>query len=171
MAKITTTALPSLWPAVSIRQISDLLDIDRDAIRRVIASGNLQPVGKGARGHATYDAGELIRALMARRGDADPAQLSPADRRNLAVARRQEFDLEQRRGQYLTRDSVRTGTARAFAVCASVIRSLPDVLERKMGLPTEGCDLAEQVVDGVLLTLSNDLEAIHNEANQQLAEG
>lgn len=147
------------WPKVSIRQAADFLDIDRDAIRRAI--GDLQPAGKGARGHATYCAGEVVRALLARRGDVDPATLSPADRRNLAVARRQELELEIRSGNYLPRESTRQAVATAFQTVAQTLRSIPDILERKTGASPESCELVEQIIDSVTSDLADRLEEMH----------
>lgn len=163
---MTATNKPQ-WPAVSIRQIGEYLDVDRDAIRKAISNCDLQPVAKGARGHATYDAGEMVRALLARRGDVDPATLSPADRRNLAVARRQELELEIRSSAYLPRDSIRQGTATAFATVAQSLRSIPDLVERKTGATPDTCELIEQVIDSVCNDLAERLEALHREATAE----
>lgn len=158
------------WPQVSIRQISDMLNVDRDAVRRAISNGKLQPAGKGPRGHSTYDAGELVRALFNRRGDADPAQLSPADRRNLAMAKRAEFELQIKADQFLPRDAVRRANAQAFAMVASSLRSIPDLVERKTGVDAATCELIEATIDSVCNDLADRMESVHRQASKQLEE-
>jgi hypothetical protein len=147
---------------VSIRSLSALTGLDRDTIRQAFSSAELTPAGTRG-GYPSYQLQPAIRALFARRGDIDPAMLTPGDRKNLALAQRAEFDLEIKRGEFLPRDAYRRASATAFAKVASTIRSLPDNLERKAGLEPATVDLVEQIVDSTLDELAGDLEKTYTE--------
>ncbi len=76
------------------------------------------------------------------------------------------YQIESR--QVVSRQAVQQAAATAFAMTAQSLRSLPDNLERKLGL---SADLAEQIeltIDAVLTDLSVALEARHNTAGHDL---
>ncbi len=152
-------------PAVSVRSISQLLEIDRDTVRLAFDRADLQPVAQRG-GYPAYDFRAAVKAIFSRRGDVNPETLTPADRKNLALAKRAEFELQVRAGEYLPRGDYRAASAQAFARIAQAIRSLPDNLERKAGLTPDAVQHAEEVVDAVLSNLADDLEKVFNEARQ-----
>lgn len=145
---------------ISIRGLAMMLDVDRDHIRAAITLCELKPVGSRA-GHPVYSFVESVKALFARRGEVSPELLSPTDRKNLAMARLQELELERRRGELLPRDDVRQASAQAFALVASSIRSIPDRLEQQAGLLPEQAEQCERVIDGISEQLADDLELLH----------
>ncbi len=157
------------YPSVSIREVATLLDVPRDAIVNAIAHGNIQPSGKGPRGHDVYPLNEILKPLYKRRGELDPASLSPSDRKNLADALLKEHDLQVKSANFLPRDAYRSATAEAYARCASSIRSIPDNLERRLGLTPEQSEYAEEVIDSILGSLYTDMKATHEKANAALA--
>lgn len=67
-------------------------------------------------------------------------------------------------GQVVSRQAVQEASATAFAVTAQSLRSLPDNLERKLGLSPAVAEQIELTIDAVLTDLSAALEAIHTPA-------
>ncbi len=66
--------------------------------------------------------------------------------------------LEVESGRYLSREAYREASATLLAEAAQALRSIPDLLERKVALPPAAVVLVEQTIDGVLLNLSQGLE-------------
>ena len=69
-----------------------------------------------------------------------------------------ELNYKKDSGEYLSRTAYREASATLLAEVAQALRSLPDLLERKCGLPTDALLKAEQVIDDCLSTLSAGLE-------------
>ena len=154
---------------VGLRTMQTLTGVDRDVIRQAIARSEIKPAGT-AGGHPVYRLKDAIGALFERRGEVDPAMLTPTDRKNLADAKLKEHALQVRAGEYLPREAVRSGAARAFAVCANQIRSIPDAIERKTGVDPKVIDLLEAAIDGTLTELADDLERIHRRPDDALVD-
>nr|MBL8410722.1 DUF1441 family protein [Dechloromonas sp.] len=147
-------------PAVGIRTLAGLLDIDRDTVRAALNRSQLTPVSNRG-GHPAYAFPDAIRALFSRRGEMDPAMLTPTDRRALADAKLRELELEKRRGELLPREDVRQASATAFALVAAGLRSIPDTLERHCGISPEQAAECERVIDALSGQLADDLEKLH----------
>lgn len=150
----------SALPAVGLRTLSALLDIDRDTIRAALSRADLKPICNRG-GHPQYAMADALRALFARRGEIDPALLTPTDRRALADAKLRELELERRRGELLPREDVRTAAATAFATVAQSVRAIPDRLE-KAGLDPEMADRAAIEIDAMCDDLAEALQAMHD---------
>lgn len=150
----------SALPAVGIRTLAGLLDIDRDTVRAALNRAELKPVSNLG-GHPAYAFPDAIRALFARRGEIDPAMLTPTDRRALADAKLRELELEKRRGALLPREDVQQASAQAFQLVAQSIRAIPDNLERQAGLSPEQAAEAEHVIDSISEQLADDLEKLY----------
>lgn len=148
-------------PAVSVRSLSQLLELDRDIVRSAIERAGLSPISKRG-GYPAFDFRESVKALFARKGIAlDPEMLSPADRRAVAQSRLLEHQLLVKSGEYLPREAYRSATAEAYARCASTIKGMPDHFERRLGLSPEQTELAEDVVTLTLQTLFDDMRRAH----------
>ncbi|QRM19713.1 DUF1441 family protein [Dechloromonas sp. TW-R-39-2] len=153
-------------PAMSIRGLSQLLDIDRDTVRSTIERAGIQPSSRRG-GYPAYALRDALRAMFSRRGaDLDPATLSPADRKNLADAKLKEQQLHIRTGEYMLRDAYKNATATAYATCAQAILSLPDNLERKCGLSSDQVETVENIVTNILDTLYSDMKRAHETATE-----
>lgn len=163
--KTTTTNTKFDSQMVSIRSLSALTGQDRDAIRSAIGRAKIEPAGQLG-GYPAYRLSDAIKALLARHGDVDPATLSPSDRKALADAKLREHTLAIKQGEYLPREAVRQGCAVAYQMVAQSIRSIPDNLERKLGLTPDQTEFAELVVDQISTDLYNQMQAVHN-ANQE----
>lgn len=148
---------------VSIRSLSALTDQDRDTVRAAIGRAKIEPAGKLG-GYPAYRLSDAIKALLARHGDVDPSTLTPQDRKALADAKLREHTLSVKNGEYLPRDAYRNATAEAYARCASSIRSIPDNLERRLGLTPEQSEFAEEVIDRILGALHDEMKAAHEQA-------
>ncbi len=70
-------------------------------------------------------------------------------------------------GQVVSRQAVQQAAATAFAMTAQSLRSLPDNLERKLGLSADLAEQIEQTIDAVLTDLSAALEAMHNAGDHE----
>ena len=145
---------------VGLRTLQTLTGVDRDVIRQAVARSGIKPAGT-AGGHPVFRLRDAIGALFERRGEVDPAMLTPVDRKNLATAKLQEHQLKVRAGEYLPRESVKSASARAFQQCAQVIRGLPDAVERRTGATPAIIDQIERTVDNVLDELSADLQRMY----------
>ena len=145
---------------VSIRSLSALTGQDRDTIRAAIGRANIEPAG-ALGGYPAYRLSDAVKALLARHGDVDPSTLSPQDRKALADARLREHALKVKEGEYLPRENVRQGCAVSFQMVAQSVRSIPDNLERKLGLTPEQVEFAERVVDQICADLYSQIEALH----------
>jgi hypothetical protein len=150
---------------VSIRSLSALTGQDRDTIRSSIGRAKIEPAGKLG-GYAAYRLSDAIKALLARRGDADPESLTPVDRRALADAKLREHTLSVKEGRYLPRESIREGCAVAYQMVAQSIRSIPDLCERKAGTDVDTTDLISNVIDQVCSDLAERMEKLHGENSE-----
>ena len=82
-----------------------------------------------------------------------------ADHERLKIEERQ-FELEVRRRLHVEVAAVQQAAATAMAALAQTMRSLPDLLERRCGLPPEGVRLVGQTVDEVLASAAASLQAM-----------
>lgn len=79
-------------------------------------------------------------------------------RHESAKATLAELDLKVKSGLYVSRDGVRQACATAMAAAAQTLRSIPDNLERKLGVsPTVAEEVGRQV-DAVLNDLADEFE-------------
>ena len=161
--KTTTSNTKFDSQLVSIRSLSALSGADRDTIRSAIGRSKIEPAG-ALGGYPAYRLSDAIKALLARHGDVDPESLTPQDRKALADANLREHTLMIKNGSYLPREAFKNAVAVTYATCAQSILSLPDNLERRLGLTPEQSEVAEAVVDQILSTLYNDLKATHEQA-------
>ncbi|MBK6587956.1 MAG: DUF1441 family protein [Acidobacteria bacterium] len=87
-------------------------------------------------------------------------------RKEVALAAKAELDFRIKSGEYLPRDAFRSAVAKVFQSVAQSLRSIPDNLERKLGVdPT----LAESVgvsIDETMGDLADELEKIFTKSNE-----
>lgn len=67
-----------------------------------------------------------------------------------------EFEVQQ--GNYLPRDAIISAVARAYSALSQGIRSIPDLLERRLGLDPSICVKIGEIQDEALASLHVDLE-------------
>lgn len=78
-----------------------------------------------------------------------------------AKAALNELKLKIDSGKYLPREAYREATATMLASLAQSLRSLPDIMERKLGLPAEAVQLVEATLDESLAKAAETLALFH----------
>jgi hypothetical protein len=78
-----------------------------------------------------------------------------------ALAATQELMYKRKAGMYLPRDDVRRAAATAFSSVAQSLRSIPDLLERQIGLDPTIAERIGVIIDNHLAELSEELKRLH----------
>jgi phage terminase Nu1 subunit (DNA packaging protein) len=122
---------------------------------------------KSTTGHGGYRPGA---------GDKPAGYVPPKERIDLdrerarnekAKADLNELDLAVKRGEYVLRAEVRQATATALSALAQTMRSVPDNLERKLGVAPEVAQEVGVLIDAALDEVANQFEEItENHATQ-----
>lgn len=73
-------------------------------------------------------------------------------------AQQAELDFKISSGQFISRAEVRQSCAQAFSAIAQTIRSLPDNIERRLGISPELAEEIQILLDEALNALADDLE-------------
>lgn len=135
--------------------------------------GSVKPVVRRGRptGYSPKKAKAVEQSLSG--GDPDPqgdgeAVTTAAVRKSIALARKEtaladlhELDFKIKSGQYLSRDAFREASATLLAELAQGLRSLPDTLERKHGLPPAVVQAVEADIDDALARVAEGLSMFH----------
>lgn len=83
-------------------------------------------------------------------------------RKEAAHAAKAELEFRIKAGQYLPRDAYRSAMATAFQAVAQALRSIPDNLERKMGVTPEVAEAVGAAIDEAMGDLAYSMEQMHN---------
>lgn len=142
---------------LSIRGLARLLEIDRETIAAAIRRSQLEPYDRTA-GHPRYLIELVCKALLRRVADVDPNMLPPGDRRHHYDAELKRLEFDRRRGELVERSDVRQASATAFSTIAQTLRSIPDNLERTLGLEPEIAEGVGTLIDESLSALADELE-------------
>lgn len=102
-------------------------------------------------------------ALNAERGQARADFEAERARHEKIKADEREFEFAIRRGEYLPRDAQRRAAATALAVLAQSVRSIPDNLERTLGLDPETVEQVAIQLDQALASVSEAFHAMTND--------
>ncbi len=110
--------------------------------------------GAGAKDKATQDATRAAHILYTK-------SRAKLEQQKALMA---ELDFKIKSGEYVPREDVRQATAKAFSNTAQTLRSIPDNIERKLGVdPVVAQDIGEQI-DQILNTLATELEEMHKQS-------
>lgn len=74
-----------------------------------------------------------------------------------------EFEFAIKRGEYLPRDAQRSAAATALAVLTQALRSVPDNLERSLGLAPEAAEQVGIEIDNALAEVAAAFKAMTND--------
>jgi phage terminase Nu1 subunit (DNA packaging protein) len=88
-------------------------------------------------------------------------------RNEKAKADLNELELKIKTGEYVPRAQVRQATATALATLAQTLRSVPDNLERKLGISPEIATEIGLQIDNALAEVANAFEETHTLAGQR----
>lgn len=86
------------------------------------------------------------------------------------LAKKAILEYEVQQGNYLPRDAIISATARAYSALAQGIRSIPDLLERRLGLDPMVCVKIAEIQDEALASLHVDLEKMLTPEEEKGAE-
>lgn len=157
------------FPPLSQRSLALLTGMSRDSVRSALATLKLQPVGK-AGGHDLYDAADALRGLFQSRATHDPDSLCPFERRQHYEAELRKLELAKRSAEVVSRADVQQASATAFATCAQSLRSIPDNLERRLGLDPDVAAEVGIIIDEAMNDLADQLEAVAKKAERLAAD-
>ena len=92
--------------------------------------------------------------------DIDPDSLSPRERRDWFESELKKIQFQKEQRQLIPAEEVETVVATAFSTIAQHIRSMPDNLERKLGISSELAEAIEIANDDYLEELAISLSKI-----------
>lgn len=117
--------------------------MSRDVLRRVLSEAAVSPAAKKG-GHPVYRLRDVYRAIQRQ---SDVEQLTPHARLALAKAVLAEDEIRVRRGELLERFEVEQEQARILRCVALFADTLPDVVERDVGLSAGQITRIERALD------------------------
>lgn len=85
-------------------------------------------------------------------------------RNEAAKARLNELELARLRGEYVLRADVQQATATAWATAAQSLRSIPDNLERRLGVAPEVAGQIAEAIDAALDAVATKFEEMTQQA-------
>lgn len=133
--------------ALSISGLAKALGSTRETVRARLVAHRVQPVGE-SRGHPLYSLRDAVEAwLAAERRSRDPDDLQPLERRAYYQGEVEKLALQVKRGEVIPRAEVERVFARAYAVVAQYLDTLPDVVERATASTPEQLRRLEVSVD------------------------
>lgn len=98
----------------------------------------------------------------------EQADLASAKARNEAAkADLNELELRIKSGEYVDRGAVREATATALATLAQTLRSVPDNLERKLGLDPKVAEEVGKLIDAALDEVADEFEKLGRDPDAQ----
>lgn len=79
------------------------------------------------------------------------------------LAKAAELEYRRKSGEYVPREAVRAASASAFATIAQTLRSIPDNIERRLGVAPEVAEEIGRLIDDAMADLAGDLERVHQQ--------
>lgn len=144
--------------------------VSRDVLRRILSERGVQPSGKRG-GHPIYRARDVIAALTSDRADADdPDKLKPWERKAHYQAEHEKLRLQVERGELVPSIEVEQGHGQIFAIVTQAYDTLPDVLERDVGLNAMQLVRVEKHLDEAREALYQALNADEDDADSAAAD-
>lgn len=147
---------PPIEPTVEVRNVDELLN-DGPPAPLDIPSPPVMAVDAGAIQFVLPDNPTALYAGAKARAQA-------------ADAAKKELEYRIKAGQYLPREDVKRALAEVFQAVAQGLRSIPDNIERKLGVSPDVAEAIGVYIDEALADLSYALEEIHKKSNAQIAE-
>lgn len=124
------------------------LGTTRDVLRRVVSEAGVVPAGKKS-GHPIYRGRDVCAAWagMHQREAGDPDKLPPMERKAHYQAEHEKLRLQMERAELVPSLEVEQGHGQIFAIVAQAYDTLPDVLERDVGLSPAQLARVEKALD------------------------
>lgn len=110
------------------------------------------------RGRGSGDKSHVGRKSNAVRDESGYADYALAKaRRETALADIAELEAAKMQGTLVNRDAVRNSSAKALSTISQALRSIPDTLERRLGLAPDVIQAIEELIDESMSELAADL--------------
>lgn len=148
------------------------LGVTRDVLRRILAEAGTTPAGKRA-GHPVYRARDVVAAWAKSLGATDdPDALRPMERKLHYQAEREKLNLQVDRGELVPSLEVEQGQGQIFAIVTQSLETLPDVLERDVGLSALQLARVERHLDQLREALYQKLneDAVEDDADRAVSD-
>lgn len=141
---------PVAAPTATVEDFDDVPTIDK-------------PPRTHKRGGTRENAGRKPKEINDLTKDAHVEYTAARAKKEKALADMAELEYEIKSGNYLPREDVRQAIATAFATVAQTLRSIPDNIERTLGVSAEIAEEVGKLIDNSMEDLSIELEKIHLE--------
>jgi phage terminase Nu1 subunit (DNA packaging protein) len=115
------------------------------------------------RGGARANAGRKSAAVEEGSASAHILYAKARAQKEAFAAKLAELDFKIKSGEYVSREHVRQSSATAISTIAQGLRSIPDNLERKLGLPHAVIDEVTLVIDEAMAALAEELRGIYGD--------
>lgn len=121
------------------------------------------PPVPGQRGGRRAGAGRKSEAVEKGTADAHIVYAKARAKNEAFKAQLAELDFKIRSGEFVSRAEVRQASATAMATIAQTLRSIPDNLERRLGLSAEVAEEISLLIDEAMSDLADQLEKMAKE--------
>lgn len=116
----------------------------------------------GKRGGARPGAGRKSAAHEAATADASIIYAKSKAKKMAFDAQMAELEFKVKSGEYLPRADIKEASATAFAMIAQALRSIPDNIERRLGVSPEVAEEISALIDEAMSNLADELERMHS---------
>lgn len=149
-------------PNATAKQLTSPVEVR--TVEQLLAEGPPPPmITVGEDGDSSGDMGRLAFVMPE-----NPAALyaGAKARKEVALAAKAELDFRIKSGEYLPREAFRSAAAKIFQSVAQSLRSIPDNLERKLGVDPVLAESVGVSIDETMGDLADELENIFNKSNE-----
>jgi len=137
------------YTELSISQLSLDTGFTRETVGKRIADLDVQPARK-IRGYPVYRLKDVLPALFqATDGELDPDKLKPFERKAYYECELDKLKLELERGELVPTFEVERKMARLFKMLTQYLDTLPDILERDIGISVDQLVRIEKQLYGI----------------------
>jgi hypothetical protein len=152
----------------SIRAFAEEFGVDRDTLSRRITEGGVAAAGS-ERGHPVYRLRDLHRVAFGT--ETDPDKLDPFRRKAHYQCELEKLRLAQERRELIPRIEAEQEQARNMKIIARTFDTLPDVLERDVGLSGVALSRVERALDVARIELHRQLVGEGDEGSSNGGSG
>jgi hypothetical protein len=140
---------------LSISDLAVEFGMTRETVAKRLADGKVKPADK-RRSHPVYRLRDALRALLTG-PDGDPDKLDPFRRKAHFQAEQAQLKLQTDRGELITSGDVERTFAAALKPIRLCLETLPDILERDVGLSPTQVTRCERALDEIREQLHADV--------------
>jgi hypothetical protein len=155
---------------LSIRELAEETELDRDTVQKRITAANATPSGKRGR-FPIWRLRDVLKAVMLSNddGEMDPDKLEPYKRQAHYKAELDRLKLEQETRELIPRIEVEQEQARILRIVAQTLDTLPDIVERDCGATAAQVQRLERALDECREALFQDLTEETDESVRESA--